>query len=212
MARPGAAGRRVLSGALGRCPSHTWVIRCFQGRELGRLPICCCVLLVSRLPRGLAANWPVLADGCGRRAAGRPARSHRMRSGRVLRPSSGYGARVGGLCEGQSWRPRRPGSSRGWRRCGPGSSRAARTLPNRSDQVRTGLGHDPATTWSRAGSSRAVSLGHRHVAASRTLLYSLRRLNLRGAQLRPDPHLRVHAFIGGNYSTIVKTGPYADAS
>ncbi len=30
-------------------------MRRFQGRELGRLPICCCVLLVGRLPRGRAA-------------------------------------------------------------------------------------------------------------------------------------------------------------
>jgi len=33
------------------------------GAGLGTSPICCCVLLINRLPRGRAADWLVLADG-----------------------------------------------------------------------------------------------------------------------------------------------------
>ena len=73
-----AAGRRVRSGGLRRYRSYTSVMRCFS--DLGKLPLGdagelrwsgCCARLFNRLPRGLAAGWPVLAGGWGRWAAGR---------------------------------------------------------------------------------------------------------------------------------------------
>ena len=70
-------------GGSGRGPTPLSVLyighAVFLG-DLGKLPLGdagelrwsgCCALLFNRLPRGLAADWPVLAGGWGRRAAGR---------------------------------------------------------------------------------------------------------------------------------------------